>query len=467
MKRIIAIAVAGALGLTGLIVTNSKHSDVPVLRVANWAEYIDDGSDGGVDLVAKFEQWYKEKHGKAIRVEYSTADDNEILYNLLRMGDKFDLICPSEYMLMKLAVEGYLQKLPESFYDASNPDNYYIRNVSPFIATTFKNNTIPNTNSTWEEYSAGYMWGTTGFVYNPDVVSETEVSTWDVYNNPKAYKKITAKNNIRDTYFVGLAMYYDSELRELKQQYENGLLTLRQYNTQLGDLMNDVSHETMNNTKNILSGITHNLYGFETDEGKQNTVSGKVSINYQWSGDAVTILSEADGSYYDEEEPAPIGFEPLYLNYCIPDTVSNLWFDGWAITKDCKDKNIELATSFINFLSIPENAIYNMSYIEYTSCIGNKEVFDKQVVENYASEEGDENAVPYDLNYYFNPNYDRNDPSTKSEDYIFYTNVLNTKRQLFAQYPQETDLDRCVAMRYFDADANTRANSMWSDITFF
>ncbi len=460
MKRIVAIAVAGALGLTGLIVTNSKHSNVPVLRVANWSEYIDDGTDSGVHMLDRFESWYLEKTGKEIRVEYSTADDNEILYNLLKMGDKFDLICPSEYMLMKLAVEGYLQKLPASFYDTSNPDNYYINNVSPFILDTFTNNTIEST--AWKEYSAGYMWGTTGFVYNPDVITEEEMLEWDwnIYNNPKVSKKITAKNNIRDTYFVGLALYHENTLRSYKEQYNNKSMTLLEYNQRLGDLMNDVSHETMSNTKKVISGFTHNLYGFETDEGKQNTVSGKVAVNYQWSGDAVAILDEAEGLYED----TPLE-NPLYLQYYIPETVSNLWFDGWAITKDCK--NVELATAFINFLSMPENAVRNMSYIGYTSCIGNKAVFDDYVVDCYSAEDGDETAISYDLNYYFNPNYNRNDPTTKSDDYILSTPLLNTKRQLFAQYPLENDLDRCVAMRYFDADANMRANSMWSDITFF
>ena len=469
MKRLIAITIAGALGLTGLIATNSKHTNVPVLRVANWAEYIDDGTDSGMHMVERFENWYKEKYNKEIRVEYSTADDNEILYNLLRMGDKFDLICPSEYMMMKLAKEGYLQKFPASFYDATNEDNYYIRNVSPFISATFKNNKIPNTNSTWDEYSAGYMWGTTGFVYNPNKVTEEEMQFWDwnIYNNPsKNVKgKITAKNNIRDTYFVGLAMYQDAKLRSLKEALDKGTLSPLEYNAQLGDLMNDVSHETMNNTKQILSGITKNLYGFETDEGKHNTISGAVNVNYQWSGDAVTILCEADGSWYTEEDPAPEDFEPVYLNYYIPDTVSNLWFDGWAITKDCTSANVELAISFINFLSMPENVIYNMDYIGYTSCIATNEVFE-YVKECYPEEEGLP-SVAYDLNYYFNPKYNRDKPTTKSDDYVFYTLASNAKRQLFAQFPQEEILDRCVAMRYFDSDANTRANSMWSDITFF
>ena len=62
---------------------------------------------------------------------------------------------------------------------------------------------------------------------------------------------------------------------------------------------------------------------------------------------------------------------------------------------------------------------------------------------------------------------DPNAPTTKSDDYIFYAEDEQFYRQLFAQYPQESVLARCVAMQYFDADANSRANSMWSDITFF
>ena len=81
--------------------------------------------------------------------------------------------------------------------------------------------------------------------------------------------------------------------------------------------------------------------------------------------------------------------------------------------------------------------------------------------------EDDETAVPYDLNYYFNPNYVKGDLSTIDESYIFYTYEDQTKRQLFAQYPDENTLSRCVTMQYFNADANSRANSMWSDITFF
>ncbi len=457
MKKLIAIALAGAVGLTGLVLTNFVNDNRPVLKIANWAEYID-GGDEDSPLIREFEKWYEEKTGKKIRVEYCTADDNEILYNMLKMGDHFDLICPSEYMLMKLIAENRVQKLPESFFDTDDPDNYYINNVSPFIKQTFSTNKIEN--SSWSEYSAGYMWGTTGFVYNPALVKEADVQTWNVFINTAYSKKITAKNNIRDSYFTGLAMYYENELYSLKTQFESGALSYTDYQATLSRMMNDTSPDTMNAVKAKLMTMTDNLYGFETDEGKNDTIAGKITVNYQWSGDAVYIMDSAECGEEESEN-----FEPLILNYAIPETVSNLWFDGWTLTKDCKD--VDAATMFINFISMPENAVKNMNYIGYTSCIGSETVFNDFVLDCYRAEDDDKTAVAYDLNYYFNPSYVRNDPSTINESYIFKAPSDQIKRQLFAQYPDENTLARCVAMQYFDSDANSRANSMWSDITFF
>ncbi len=463
MKKVIAIAVAGVIGAAGLMITNSAADNRTVLKVANWAEYIDvgDAEEGTLSLITEFENWYKQQTGKEIRVEYCIADDNETLYNMIKMGDHFDLICPSEYMLMKLVAENRVQKLPASFFDKQNENNYYVNNVSPFIDKTFAENTMSD-GSAWKEYAAGYMWGTTGFVYNPEFVDEADVQNWNVFTNPKYKGKITAKNNIRDTYFTGLAMHYDSELRALKAQYQQGNLTFAQYQAKLKEKMNDTAPETMDAVKGKLMEMKNNLYGFETDEGKAKIIAGDITINYQWSGDAVYVMNVADGTEEDEDTVVE---NPVYLNYSIPETASNLWFDGWTLTKDCKD--VDAATMFINFLSMPENAVRNMNYIGYTSCIGSSTVFENFVLDCYGAEETDENIVLYDLNYYFNPNYDSLNESSRSPEFIFYTYADQVKRQLFAQYPDEITLSRCVAMDYFSYDANARANSMWSDITFF
>ena len=447
MKKPLLFGLVAAIAATGTITVIATQDDRPVLKVANWAEYIDMGDDETTKaLYLEFEEWYKEQTGKEIRVEYCIADDNETLYNMIKMGDHFDLVCPSEYMIMKLAAEGRLQKLPLSFFDTSVETNYYAKYVSPYISHTFENNSIKG--SSWSEYAAGYMWGTTGFVYNPKLVNEEDMTSWNVFTNPAYKKKTTAKNNVRDTYFVGLAMYYEKQLKALKTQYTSGLLAYGDYQKELSRLMNDTDEKTMNNVKKELKSITDNLYGFETDEGKNDMIAGKITVNYQWSGDAVYIMDEAQGLY--EEEPID---NPVFLNYAIPETVSNLWFDGWVIPKDCK--NVEAATMFINFLSMPENAVRNMDYIGYTSCIAGDTVFEWFVEKQAQFIEEGKKTIEYDLSYYFGNGY----VLTAAEEQL--------KRQLFAQYPDEETLSRCVAMQYFDRDANTRANLMWSDITFF
>ena len=464
MKKKIAIGLAAVLAVGGSVTFFLTRDNRPVLKIANWAEYID-GGDENSELIEEFEDWYKEKTGEEIRVEYCIADDNETLYNMIKMGDYFDLICPSEYMIMKLAAEDRLMKLPEEFFDKSNPDNYYVNNVSKYIQNTFENNSMKGkaSGSSWSEYAAGYMWGTTGFVYNPEeLVNEDDVSKWSIFTNPEYANKITAKNNVRDTYFIGLAMHYEEQLQALKTEFETGIkdqTALTNYQSTLSLLMNDAQEETMNAVKPKLKALASNLYGFETDEGKNDMIGGKISVNYQWSGDAVYIMDYAQGD--DEEDPVA---NPVYLNYCIPDTVSNLWFDGWVLPKDCK--NVTAATMFINFLSKPENAVRNMEYIGYTSCIAGDYVFENYAKAYYEAEEDDTSAKSYDLNYYFNPSYVKGDPSTISEAYIFLSPEEQFQRQLFAQYPDEETLTRCVAMSYFDREENTRANLMWNDITF-
>ena len=103
--------------LTPMAVSAAPADDVITLRVCSWEEYIDLGGwdaeeqidlDNGVSILGvkpmyrDFEDWYYETYGKRVRVEYSCFGTNEDLYNQLTLGDVYDLVCPSEYMIMKL-----------------------------------------------------------------------------------------------------------------------------------------------------------------------------------------------------------------------------------------------------------------------------------------------------------------------------------------------------------------------------
>ena len=76
------------------------------LNVYNWGEYISNGSDDSVDVVAAFEKL------TGIKVNYTTFDSNESLYAKLKSGAaNYDVIIPSDYMVAKMIAEGMLKPL--------------------------------------------------------------------------------------------------------------------------------------------------------------------------------------------------------------------------------------------------------------------------------------------------------------------------------------------------------------------
>ena len=120
--------------LQGGCAGNAENKETE-LRIANWEEYMDEGGwdeeerivlDNGVTIFGEkplyedFEDWYFETYGMRVRVEYSSFGTNEDLYNQLNLGDTYDLVCPSEYMIMKLMAEDRLEPYSEAFYDKNN-----------------------------------------------------------------------------------------------------------------------------------------------------------------------------------------------------------------------------------------------------------------------------------------------------------------------------------------------------------
>ncbi len=430
------------------------------LRVCNWEEYIDLGEwdedevitlDNGVviygerPLYEEFEDWYRETYGREVRVEYSCFGTNEDLYNQLNMGDTYDLVCPSEYMIMKLIAEDKLLPYSDGFYDMNDTNNFYINNVSPFIQKTLEDNEIGG--ERWSTYAAGYMWGITGILYNPELVTEEEASTWEIFGNPKFNRQITLKDNVRDSYFAALGILKADVLTD------EDFIQSTDYHDRLTDLMNDVSPETIGQAQELLDDLMDNVYSLETDSGKADMITGKIVAKYQWSGDAVYAMDQADEDDFE-------------LKFAVPRESTNLWFDGWVMLKsgidDSEDKQ-HAAEAFVNFLSRTDNAVRNMYYIGYTSSIaGNKE--DNTIYEYidwcYGAGGEDEDIMEYPLGYFFSGD-------NSDEDYILQSTGSQMGRQLYSQYPPQDVMDRTAVMRYFDTDANKAINQMWINVRCF
>ena len=443
-----------AAGWTAQAVYATEAGDKITLRVANWEEYIDlgewdeeetidleSGDIIGVDsMVRDFEEWYEQTYGREVEVEYSTFGTNEDLYNMLTLGDVYDLVCPSEYMFMKLMDEGMLVPYSEDFFDTDSEYNYYSKGVSPYIRGIFENHEIGG--EPWSRYAAGYMWGITGIVYNPEEITKEEASTWKILADPAHKRKVTIKDNVRDSYFAAVGAIKSDLLKS--EEFRND----PDYSRRLEEEMNDVSPGTIAKVLDFLQEVKDNAYSFETDSGKSDMISGKVLANYQWSGDAVFTMDQAAEDDFD-------------LCFAVPEEATNIYFDGWVMLKsgigEDKDRQ-HAAQAFVNFISRPDSVIRNMYYTGYTSVIAGGD--DERIFEyadwNFAAEEDEEDLVSYDLSYFFGDG-----------DYVIEAEAGQLDRQMVAQYPSQEQIARSSIMVFFDNEKNEAINQMWINVRCF
>lgn len=474
----LSLIFAAVCFFNSLVFSKKVHAETLAkneITVFSWEDYID------VDLLDEFEE------ETGISVNYITFATCEEMYNEVVKNPKAcDLLCPSEYMIMKMRDEGLIKEytVPQT----------YKENVSPYIAQVFDDLGLNTKNG--KTYASGYLWGTMGMIYNMDKgITAQDLNRWSALLNDSYKGKITIKDSVRDTYIVALCMVYEQELLSART------LGDIEYKEKLNEILNRTDSDTINKVQDVLVGVKNNLYGFEVDSGKSDILTGKIDINFAWSGDAVYSIGEGIDA-------------GVNLGYVVPEEASNVWFDGWVMPKEA---NEDYATQFINFVSRPENAVRNIDYVGYTSCIAGDVVFENAVdwygaenlpeilsledmnkeIENDSSLNGC--FVPYNGGYALKGSYGRIikdgertflrtfdlddsgnevnfgeeelykvdlkyffDPDCTDDTYVIYS--LETGRQLYAQYSDEETIKRCVVMQNFDKETLEKVNEMWSTV---
>ena len=349
MKRFLSFLFVAVLAASSFAL-DRDHT----LKVYNWADYIDE------DVLKQFPAWYKQMTGEDVDVIYQTFDINESMLTEIEVGhEDYDVICPSEYIIERMLKAGLLKKIDKELI----PDSLrQFDNVAPFAVDKFQQMSKTENVS---DYTVGYMWGTTGFIYNPAYVNREDLHSWGAILDPKFEGKIYMKDAFRDVYSVIVLYAYRDEIAA-------GTVTR-------DELVENITPERIKRVEEVLVAAKDNVAGWEVDFGKEEMTKGKTWMNLSWSGDAQWAIDEA----------AEVG---VNLEYIVPDEGSNVWFDGWCIPKYAK--NEKAASWFINYMCIPANAIKNMDFIGYVSVIATPEVLDW--VNN--EEEWEE---PLDLSYFF------------------------------------------------------------------
>lgn len=304
MKKIIAVAVAAMLLLTGCGGGGASSEDAiekygsDTLKVYNWGEYI------GESVISDFEKEF------GVKVVYEVFDSNEMMYTKLQAGDAYDVLVPSDYMIERLMNEEMLQPLDLSL----------IPNISN-LADGVKNLPYDPDNT----YSVPYFWGSVGIVYNQNNVdvADLEAEGYNILKNEKYADKIYMYDSERDSFMVAFkALGYSMNTQnpdEIQAAYE-WLMEQR---------------KTMNPA-------------YVADEVIDGMINGNKDMAVVYSGDAATILAE------NEE-----------MNFFLPNEGTNLWSDAMVIPANAE--NPKLAHEFINYILTYEASMDNSETVGYAS----------------------------------------------------------------------------------------------------
>ena len=393
MRKLFTLALLFCVAVGTISAADREHT----LKVYNWADYIDE------EVLSEFEEWYKEQTGEEVEIIYQLFDINEIMLAKIERGkEDFDVVCPSEYIIERVLRNNLLLPIDKDFGDTPN---YIDSNISPYIIDRF--NMIDGSGKNANDYAVGYMWGTTGLLYNTKYVTAEQARSWSILHDEQFRKKIFIKDAFRDVY--GPILVY------LKRNaIDRGEVTMDQ-------VMYDASDESIALVETFLKKAKRLVAGWEADFGKEMMTKEKAYINLTWSGDAVWAIEEA----------ADVG---VSLDYYVPDEGSNVWFDGWVIPKYAK--NIKAARYFINFMCRSDIALRNMDAIGYVSAVATPEVLEAKIDDSL------ETAV--DASYFFGEGAE----SVKIDA---------------VQYPDRKVIERCAMMH--DSGARTEQMlEMWARV---
>ncbi len=309
MKKLISILTCTfiiALSVSSSFPVFAKELDYSNLRgteinVYNWGEYISDGAEGTLDVNKEFEK------ETGIKVNYTTFDSNENMYNKIKGGGaNYDIVIPSDYMVERMINEGLLEKI-----DLKNIPNY--KN----ILDKYKNLYFDPNN----EYSVPYNVGMVGLVYNTKMVNE-KPNSWEIMWDEDYAGQILMFNNSRDAFMIA--------------QILNGI-----------DL-NTVDSNDWHIAYDKLKAQKPVVQSYVMDEVFNKMESGEAAMAAYYAGDCLTMM---------DNNPD--------LDFVYPKEGTNIFVDSICVPAGCQNK--EGAEAYINFLLREDVALANAEYLCYAT----------------------------------------------------------------------------------------------------
>ncbi|MCP4330964.1 MAG: polyamine ABC transporter substrate-binding protein [Alphaproteobacteria bacterium] len=312
MKRTMTAAVSVA-SILALAASAAWADEEKVLNVYNWSDYIAE------ETIANFEK------ETGIKVNYDVFDSNEVLEGKLLAGNTgYDIVVPSGAFLERQIQAGVFQELDRNqLPNHGNLDDEILGNVA--VHDPGNAHAIP------------YMWGTTGFGYNIDMINErmadAPVGSWDMIFNPDVVSKfadcgvtlLDASSEVLETALNYLGLDPHTEDKETLAKAEALLLTIRPY-----------------------------IKYFHSSQNINDLANGDICLAMGWSGDMLIARDRAD-----EAE------QGINVAYVIPEEGAVMWFDLMAIPAGAPHP--QNAHAFLNYIMEPQVVADISNYVFYAN----------------------------------------------------------------------------------------------------
>lgn len=326
-----------------------------VLLFLNWGEYVDE------EMIEEFENLYN------CEVAMDLGESNELFYSKLSAGTTcYDVMCPSDYMVLKMAENDMLREI-----DFSQLPNYSLEARMPGVVGIAE--TLEKKQPGITSYYVPYLWGTWGIVYSTlkeglkEAVTTSEnewASLFDRSILPAGTRVAMYDSNLHSYYAACRYLGFDTEAT--------------------------LSKEELNQIYSLIKNMKYDAWG--TDDIKKDIVAKNRDLGFMWTGDFLyyyceNVASTAIDAYLAQDvtiedlssmietitTDAGIYKEKYQVGFDIFIPSNTIAFcDNFVIPKH--SANYELALKFINFMcgrdegqNHVDPAFANTYYVSYNA----------------------------------------------------------------------------------------------------
>lgn len=286
--------------LLSLLAAGAAASEEKVLNFYNWADYI------APTTLADFEAEY------GIDVNYDLFDATAVVEAKLLAGKTgYDLVLQAMRFSTRLIAVGVFQPLQRE-----RLSNW--KNLDPWVLNVMAGYDPGN------RHAAPYMWGTTGFMYNVDMV----------------------RARMPDAPVDSAAMLFDPEVT--RHFADCGIIWLDEASTviplvmlYLGYPPHSIDEDHLAAAEEVLKSVRPHVRYISSGMGLNDMGNREVCVAMAWSGDYIQAQNRAD----------EVGAD-VTLAYTVPKEGTVMWFDNLLIPADAP--HVENAHLFLDYLMRPE-----------------------------------------------------------------------------------------------------------------